>query len=275
MSYLQKISPQDKNSLIRFLDEWRKKSVFPPDSLGQILGDFNITSSSSNAMLSPSKGDGGDEFGKKRSAAVAGLTDFNNAKKASRLCPFREGNCPYGDKCRFNHHDTNSLDQYAARLLKLLTGSRFPVASSSSTNSNTLVYIENVEADSVSANTNNLLLNLTSPTNESAAQPLDLSVFDGKYWEKSIIDRLHNATENNPTAGSNPEDGSTDDAIVPKAALKFQRRKSNQVQTEQLPMMVMMTNPVLSSAAPAQFFEISHQNLVELYVSNTPTVSNM
>lgn len=221
------------------------------------------------------QGDGGDEFGKKRSAAGAGLTDFNNVKKASRLCPFREGNCPYGDKCRFNHHDTNSLDQYAARLLKTLTGNRFPVTSSSSTNANTLVYIENVEADSVSANTNNLLLNLTSPTNEPAAQPLDLSVFDGKYWEKSIIHRLHNATENNSTTGGIPEDGSTDDAIVPKAALKFQHRKSNHVQTEQLPMMVMMTNPVLSSVAPAQFFEVSHQNLVELYVSNTPTVSNM
>lgn len=38
-----------------------------------------------------------------------------------RLCPFREGNCPYGEKCRFSHHDSNNLEQYAARLLKPLS----------------------------------------------------------------------------------------------------------------------------------------------------------
>lgn len=216
------------------------------------------------------QGDGANELGKKRFAAGAGLSDFSNVKKANRLCPFREGNCPYGDKCRFNHHDTNSLDQYAARLLNPLTSNRFPPAPSSITVSNTLVYSENVEADPISTKTNSLLCSLASSMGESATQSSDLSVFDGKYWQKSIIHHLQSTTENTTTA-----DDSKDDAIVPKTALKFQRRKSSQIQNEQLPMMVMMSNPVLSTAAPPQFYEISHQNLIELYTSNNPTVQTV
>lgn len=55
MSFLQKTSSQDKATLTRLLEEWRKKSVFPPDSLVQILSDYNAAPSSSGALLSPSK----------------------------------------------------------------------------------------------------------------------------------------------------------------------------------------------------------------------------
>lgn len=47
LSYMAKIPPADKSNLIRMVEEWRKKNVFAPDVLTNILVDFN---GSSNIM---------------------------------------------------------------------------------------------------------------------------------------------------------------------------------------------------------------------------------
>lgn len=73
-------------------------------------------------ILQPSRSSSSSNTNKKRSQPdqPRPATTEQAAKKATKLCPFRDGNnCPFGDKCRFSHHDgtNNTLEQYAARLL--------------------------------------------------------------------------------------------------------------------------------------------------------------
>lgn len=219
---------------------------------------------------------GGDESGKKRSAASAGLADLSEVKKASRLCPFREGNCPYGDKCRFNHHDNNTLDQYAARLMPPLIANRFPISTQSSINNTTKIVMEPAESIGTDASTLNSTQLLTKVVaSESSHQSLsqlndrNISVFDPKYWEKTIIQRLHTTSSSEPE--TNSEEQTT--SIVPTSALTFHRKKSTATQGEPLPMMVLMANPVLSSAPLPEYCEISRDSLLELYLSNAASSS--
>lgn len=202
----------------------------------------------------------------------AGLGDgaiSSEVKKASRLCPFREGNCPYGDKCRFNHHDTNSLDQYAARLLK-------PLLSNSSTCTNNIILQESLEP--ISSTTYQALHEIRSIVSnplEKGAQEGDMipsdSVFDPKYWEKSIIRQLQDSSAGEEVT-KETEKSLALEPIIPKASLLFHRKRSTNIQNEPLPLMIMMSNPALSAAQPSEFYEISRDNLIDLYTSNSSNV---
>ena len=188
-----------------------------------------------------------DESGKKRLASGAGFVD-SDVKKATRLCPFREGNCPYGDKCRFDHHGTNTLEQYAARLLKPLVTNQQPTP------------VGVISSDHGERVLNPLQSAIASgpPTEETPSE----SVLDPKFWEKSIIRRLHD-----PNPKENDEEVPLP-SILPTSDLKFYRQKSSSAQNEPMPLMVMMANPALSSALPTEYYEISRDSLIDLYVAN-------
>lgn len=153
-SFLTKISGKDKAAWTRFVEEWRKKDVFPASLLSaiaphtaaavtsppppprppafpaptpapatgsmqqqqllptidQLLQEaeedeplLGAAPSSSSSLTSPPAGTAGAASSKEP------------LRPAVKCCPFREG-CPFGDKCRFSHHDSNTLAAYALRL---------------------------------------------------------------------------------------------------------------------------------------------------------------
>jgi len=71
---------------------------------------------------------------KKPTTTTVSSSAVMEVKKAVKLCPFRDGNCPFSDKCRFSHFETNTLEQYAARYTRpkrkpslVLTASNYQV----------------------------------------------------------------------------------------------------------------------------------------------------
>lgn len=112
LGQLAKIGPKDRATLQRFVEEWRKRDIFPSSAL-QSFGHSSASAEASASTTASAHSSLMSE-GSADAAALLAATEGSELRPAAKICPFKDG-CPFGDKCRFSHFDTNTLDQYAAR----------------------------------------------------------------------------------------------------------------------------------------------------------------
>jgi hypothetical protein len=292
-TYLQKLPNHEKATVSRLLDEWRKKGVFPSELLTPIISEFSATiltsptktasswqteematssdkprSSMATSLKNNSIHQEEKLSGKKRPATETSKTGSSTTtetmKKAVKLCAFREGNCPYGDKCRFNHHDTNTIEQYAARYLpikQLLAGQSTAAAFPSSSSGHQTTAMNSSSSSShqftVNETTGEYLLHLLSiakvDNNKPRSQLLlpASAITDTKVLEKWSSFNLV------PAVQSKEDSIKFDD----KQIVDF-HRDIWQISTEALP----YPDPVIGATLPPVAFEMPEQNFYDLFL---------
>jgi hypothetical protein len=108
------ISESNRLALAKVVHQWRKRNIFPSKILPQFEDLKDLVEGSSKPVANKDS-TGGAPAG----AAADGKVQAVKAKapvkvsmKARRFCAFREGSCPFGDKCRFSHIEQGAHGRY-------------------------------------------------------------------------------------------------------------------------------------------------------------------
>jgi hypothetical protein len=126
--HFEGISENNRLVVAKIVYQWRKRAVFASDCLPRyddlkdVIESGSSTSSKSDfvsnaeaPITEPSPTEDGtktDKQSEKLSTKSKVVTKKNVPKKAIRFCAFREGSCPFGDKCRFSHVEPGAQGQY-------------------------------------------------------------------------------------------------------------------------------------------------------------------
>jgi len=116
---LEGVSEGNRLIVAKLVYQWRKRAVFPSDCMPRyddlkevIEGGSIATAKVDGPPASAEQADvvikAPDKDPKPKAAAKKGAI----AKKAIKFCAFREGSCPFGDKCRFSHVEPGAQGQY-------------------------------------------------------------------------------------------------------------------------------------------------------------------
>ena len=138
------VSASNRLLLAKTVQQWRKRSTFPPSVLplfedlrealegpppgavkaaADALAGAPKPPASASASHSSSSAGGGGTGGAakaKEAAAAASKASSRGAggklrggkRGAIRFCAFREGSCPFGDKCRYSHIEQGAHGEY-------------------------------------------------------------------------------------------------------------------------------------------------------------------
>jgi hypothetical protein len=113
---LEKLNETNRLIVAKIVYQWRKRSVFPPSTTMPKYDDLKDVIEGTTKPVPPTKDNSssqstsGDKNAATKSKVVVKKT-FNK-ERTIKFCAFREGSCPFGDKCRFRHVEHGVHDQY-------------------------------------------------------------------------------------------------------------------------------------------------------------------
>jgi len=132
-SSLQEIPATDKVAFGRILEDWKKRKLFSAETFSDIDGSGAASSASSSSTSSTSSSSFSSSSSQSANSLESGLTVTDDTatvinqlpahkkkteKRKIKICPFRDGNCPFGDKCRFAHDQNSTWQENVSRRTK-------------------------------------------------------------------------------------------------------------------------------------------------------------
>lgn len=118
---LEGVSESNRLIVAKLVYQWRKRAVFPSDcmprydDLKEVIEGGSIATAKVDGQLAGAGAERGDiviKAPEKPAPRAKATTKKGIAKKAIKFCAFREGSCPFGDKCRFSHVEPGVQGQY-------------------------------------------------------------------------------------------------------------------------------------------------------------------
>lgn len=99
---LEEIEGEEHNIYAQIVSSWKKQSTFSDSVLPDINSAESVSSSQGPDSSSSSDGSR-DKERKKESVKQKQNKSSSSSAKIIKYCSFREGSCPFGEKCRFSH----------------------------------------------------------------------------------------------------------------------------------------------------------------------------
>jgi CID domain/CCCH-type zinc finger len=119
---LNDLPPSDRITFGRILDDWRRKKMFPANILPEGDGGVSSSTPSSSSSHAPqstsSTSVGADDTSTVALQQAIPAQKRKAAERKIKICPFREGNCPFGEKCRFEHDQNAAWSDNVTRKTK-------------------------------------------------------------------------------------------------------------------------------------------------------------